>query len=194
MFFIPGIHLVKRSTIVTGVILSVEPNKEEAWAGSDHAYHTSSPRPPSYFCRLLLLQCLITIALCFTNWMPGTGYLSTFRNDKKELSSCNVIRKMMRRKKNTNWWYGFVKKLTPNSQNLESKKCMADRAENLQLYLGRRGRGRSLMLYKTAGVLNKNSLKNCQSSKYCLYVEKVITKFWNIHGENILSGLILVPV
>ena len=54
---------------------------------------------------------------------------------------------------------------------------MADRAENLQLDLGRRGRGRSFMLYKTAGVLNKNSLKNCQSSKYCLYVEKVVTKF-----------------
>ena len=108
--------------------------------------------------------------------MPGTGYLSTFRNDKKGLSSCNVIRKMMRGKKNINWGYGFVQ-TTPNSQNLESKKCMADRAENLQLDLGRRGRGRSLMLYKTAGVLKKNSLKNCQSSKYCLYVEKVITKF-----------------
>lgn len=80
------------------------------------------------------------------------------------------------KKKNINWGYGFVQ-TTPNSQNLESKKCMADRAENLQLDLGRRGRGRSLMLYKTAGVLNKNSLKNCQSSKYCLHVEKVITKF-----------------
>ena len=74
------------------------------------------------------------------------------------------------------WIIGFVQ-TTPNSQNLESKKCMADRAENLQLDLGRRGRGRSFMLYKTAGVLNKNSLKNCQSSKYCLYVEKVINKF-----------------
>lgn len=80
------------------------------------------------------------------------------------------------KKKNINWGYGFVP-TTPNSQNLESKKCMADRAENLQLDLGRRGRGRSFMLYKTAGVLNKNSLKNCQSSKYCLHVEKVITKF-----------------
>ena len=87
---------------------------------------------------------------------------------------CN--QKMMRRKKNINWGYGFVQ-TKPNSQNLESKKCMADRAENLQLDLGRRGRGRSLMLYKTAGVLNKNSLKNCQSSKYCLHVEKVIIKF-----------------
>ena len=134
MFFIPDIHLVKRSTIVTGVILLVEPNKEEAWAGSDHAYYTSSPRPPSYFCRLLLLQCLITIALCFTNWMPGTGYLSTFRNNKNWLSSCNFnkfsIRKMMTRKKNINWGHGFVQ-ITPNSQNLESKKCMVDRSENL---------------------------------------------------------------
>ena len=41
---------------------------------------------------------------------------------------CN--QKMMRRKKNINWGYGFVQ-TKPNSQNLESKKCMADRAENL---------------------------------------------------------------
>ena len=65
--------------------------------------------------------------------MPGTGYLSTFRNDKKWLSSCNVnkfsIRKMMTSKKNINWGHGFVQ-ITPNSQNLESKKCMADRSEN----------------------------------------------------------------
>lgn len=194
MFFIPGIHLVKRSTIVTGVILLVEPNKEEAWAGSDHAYYTSSPRPPSYFCRLLLLQCLITIALCFTNWINAWNRLPFhFQKWQKGalLMQCN--QKNDEKKKNINWGYGFVQ-TTPNSQNLESKKWMADRAENLQLDLGRRGRGRSLMLYKTAGVLNKNSLKNCQSSKYCLYVEKVVTKFWNIHGENILSGLILVPV
>ena len=66
--------------------------------------------------------------------MPGTGYLSTFRNDRKGLSSCNVnkfsIRKMMTRKKNINWGHGFVQ-ITPNSQNLDSKKCMADRSENL---------------------------------------------------------------
>ena len=55
---------------------------------------------------------------------------------------CN--QKMMRRKKNINWGYGFVQ-TKPNSQNLESKKCMADRAENLRLDLGRRGRGRSFM-------------------------------------------------
>ena len=36
---------------------------------------------------------------------------------------------MMRGKENINWGYGFVQ-TTPNSQNLESKKCMADRAEN----------------------------------------------------------------
>lgn len=34
------------------------------------------------------------------------------------------------KKKNINQGYGFVQ-TTPNSQNLESKKCMADRAENL---------------------------------------------------------------
>ena len=55
---------------------------------------------------------------------------------------CN--QKMMRRKKNINWGYGFVQ-TKANSQNLESKKCMADRAENLQLDLWRRGRGRSFM-------------------------------------------------
>ena len=44
-------------------------------------------------------------------------------------------------------WIWFCSNNTKFSKlrNL-SKKCMADRAENLQLYLGRRGRGRSLML------------------------------------------------